>query len=216
MERRDQQALPDLFCATIKTKLPCPQAAFHSSPYSCPLPLPSLSFPSPTSSFIPHSKLQKRLHFCARGWGKHAFLSLLQKKSHFATPRVRVLEQSPPFPELLFLHPHISHEFLPYVPIKLLIIWSYFRKSLKMTCWDRQRLYCTPHRWVDGQAGEGLREDLEKRRVRTEEGAALTIALHQRQRQSCSLRTLPHVLSQTAQRALTGRFPSSHWWGMAT
>lgn len=44
----------------------------------------------------------------------------------------------------------------------------------------------------------------------------LTMALHQRHRQSCSLRTLPQVRSQTAQRALTGRFPSSHWWGMAT
>lgn len=42
------------------------------------------------------------------------------------------------------------------------------------------------------------------------------MALHQRHRQSCSLRTLPQVRSQTAQRALTGRFPSSHWWGMAT
>lgn len=42
------------------------------------------------------------------------------------------------------------------------------------------------------------------------------MALHQRHLQSCSLRTLPQVRSQTAQRALTGRFPSSHWWGMAT
>lgn len=44
----------------------------------------------------------------------------------------------------------------------------------------------------------------------------LTMALHQRHRQSCSLRTLPQARSQTAQRALTGRLPSSHWWGMAT
>ena len=43
----------------------------------------------------------------------------------------------------------------------------------------------------------------------------LTIALHQRQRQSCSLSTLPHVLSHTAHLALTGRLPSNHWWGMA-
>lgn len=42
------------------------------------------------------------------------------------------------------------------------------------------------------------------------EGYILTMALHQRQRQSCSLRTLPQVRSQTAQRALTGKFPSSH------
>lgn len=43
----------------------------------------------------------------------------------------------------------------------------------------------------------------------------LTIALHQRQRQSCSLSTLPHVLSHTAHLALTGRLPSNHWWGIA-
>lgn len=43
----------------------------------------------------------------------------------------------------------------------------------------------------------------------------LTIALHQRQRQSWSLSTLPHVLSHTAHLALTGRFPSNHWWGIA-
>lgn len=41
-----------------------------------------------------------------------------------------------------------------------------------------------------------------------------TIALHQRQRQSCKRRTLPHVLSHTVHLALTGRFPSSHWCGI--
>lgn len=45
---------------------------------------------------------------------------------------------------------------------------------------------------------------------------ALTIVLHQRHFQSCRRRTLPQVLSQTAHLALTGKFPSSHWWGMAT
>lgn len=38
----------------------------------------------------------------------------------------------------------------------------------------------------------------------------LTMALHQRQRQSCSRRTLPQVLSHTVHLALTGRFPSNH------
>lgn len=42
-----------------------------------------------------------------------------------------------------------------------------------------------------------------------------TIALHQRHFQSCRRRTLPQVLSQTAHLALTGRFPSNHWWGIA-
>lgn len=48
------------------------------------------------------------------------------------------------------------------------------------------------------------------------ESRTLTMALHQRQRQSCSLRTLPHVRSHTTHLALTGRFPSSHWWGIDT
>lgn len=38
----------------------------------------------------------------------------------------------------------------------------------------------------------------------------LTMALHQRQRQSCKRRTLPQVLSHTVHLALTGRFPSNH------
>lgn len=43
----------------------------------------------------------------------------------------------------------------------------------------------------------------------------LTMALHHKQRQSCKRSTLPHVLSQTAHFALTGRLPSSHWCGIA-
>ena len=42
----------------------------------------------------------------------------------------------------------------------------------------------------------------------------LTMALHQRQRQSCKRRTLPQVLSHTVHLALTGRFPSNHWCGI--
>lgn len=42
------------------------------------------------------------------------------------------------------------------------------------------------------------------------------MALHQRQRQSCSRRTLPQFLSHTTHLALTGRLPSSHWWGINT
>lgn len=42
----------------------------------------------------------------------------------------------------------------------------------------------------------------------------LTIALHQRQRQSCRRSTLPQVLSHIVHLALTGRFPSSHWCGI--
>lgn len=46
-------------------------------------------------------------------------------------------------------------------------------------------------------------------------GQPLTIALHHRQRQSCRRSTLPHVFSHTVHLALTGKFPSSHWCGMA-
>lgn len=43
-----------------------------------------------------------------------------------------------------------------------------------------------------------------------------TMALHQRHRQSCSRRTLPQFRSHTTHLALTGRFPSNHWWGIDT
>lgn len=48
------------------------------------------------------------------------------------------------------------------------------------------------------------------------QSVSLTMALHQRQRQSCSRLTLPQFLSHTTHLALTGRFPSSHWWGINT
>lgn len=48
------------------------------------------------------------------------------------------------------------------------------------------------------------------------QSVSLTMALHQRHRQSCSRLTLPQFLSHTTHLALTGRFPSSHWWGINT
>jgi hypothetical protein len=44
--------------------------------------------------------------------------------------------------------------------------------------------------------------------------AVCTVALHQRQRQSCKRRTEPHVLSQWVHFADTGKFPSCHWCGI--
>lgn len=44
--------------------------------------------------------------------------------------------------------------------------------------------------------------------------AVCTVALHHKQRQSCSLSTEPHVLSQWLHFADTGKFPSCHWCGI--
>lgn len=63
------------------------------------------------------------------------------------------------------------------------------------------------------QRGKCYRKEVDDRENNYE---TLTIVLHQRHFQSWRRRTLPHVLSQTAHLALTGKLPSSHWWGMAT